>query len=498
MEEKLTEQQQQIMMFAKQLEALVSNNFVTAQKKNIFAKKFNSENVAMYLSDPQKHYNELLNLSIILCTISPLYASVCSYFPSISKFYPVLIPNISKFSDKNGNIDEDKLKKDYIKASSQLETMNIQSQFTRIFSNMVITDMFYGYEVSDNTSSYFMQLDEQYCQISSVVDNCYCFMFDFSYFDKNNKLKNLDDTLVDTYPQEFKEKYNLYLKDKTKMKWQELSPNKTICMKYTDLPFPFPPFASVYSELSSLEQYKENAKTKDINGVYKLIGLEIPLLNSDKPDALAISTDTAMAFYNMVNNSLPESIGAFLSPMKATSYNFNTSDASEKNKILDAEKSLFLATSISPINFGYANTSTGLNASNLVDSGKVFNIYRKFESWLNRWMKYNFNGKFTVQLLDVTIFNQMDMIKQYQSMAQYGVPCKLHLTSLLGITPLKERGLLALEKVLKINEEWRPLNSSFTTSGTSEGDDGRPENPDGELTDSGEATRDSDGNDRDR
>lgn len=485
----------QILRFAKQMEQMVSNNFVTSQKKNIFAKKFNQETVNTYLSNPQKYYNELINLSTILTTISPLYASIVSYFPSISKFVPVIAPNILKYSDKNGTIDEERLKKDYIKLSGQLEVMNIQSQFTRILASMMISDVFYGYEVSDNNTSYFMKLEEEYCQISSITDNCYNFMFNFAFFDKNNKLKNLDVELVDTYPPEFRQKYNLYLNDKTNYKWQELDPQKTICMKYTDVPFVFPPFANLYGDLSALESYKNNAKTKDDNSVYKLLGLKIPLLSgADKEDSLAVSTETAMAFYNMVNSSLPNSVGTFLTPLEATAYDFNSSETSEKNKILDAEKSLFLATSISPINFGYANTSTGLNSSNLVDSGKVFNVYRKFESWLNRWIKYNFGGKFTIQLLDVTIFNHADTLKNYQSLAQYGVPCKLHLTALAGVTPLKERGLVALENVLGIHEEWKPLQSSFTTSGDSSEESGRPEETDSELGDSGEATRDNDSN----
>lgn len=483
----------QLMEFAKTLQSNISNNFIADQKKNYFAKHFNRDDIYRYLAQPQKYEKELRHLSIQLATMSPLYNSIVSYFSSISKFCPVLIPNINKFTDKSNKVDYEKLKKDYSKASNQLELLNIQSQFTRILSNIMINDVFYGYEVSDINTSYFLQLDEDYCNISSTSDSCFNFMFDFSWFDSNNKLRNLDGKLIDTYPDEFGIKYQLYLSDRAKYRWQELSPEKTICIKFGELPFCFPPFASIYDELASLESYKETAKLKDENSAYKLIGLKIPLLNGDKPDNLGVSVETAMKFYSMVAGNLPSGIGCFIAPMDADKYDFNTTDASEKNKILDAEKSLFLSTGISKINFGDANTSTGLSASNLVDSGRLFNVYRKFECWLNRWFKYNFNGKFSVQLMDVTIFNEKDTIANYMSASQYGLPCKLQLASLLGLSASKERGLLELENALDIVNVWRPLMSSHTLTGD-ESAGGAPVVSDTDLSDSGEATRDNDSN----
>ena len=310
----------------------------------------------------------------------------------------------------------------------------------------------------------------------------------------NNKLKDVDQELLDSYPSEFREKYNKY-KTGTSPQWQELDEKNTICIKYTDLPFVFPPWASLYSDLSDLQSYKDTAKAKDANSAYKLLGLQIPLNDkSEKEDALKVSTTTALSFFDMINSSLPEGVGAFLSPMKFEKIDFATNEASEKNKILDAETSLFLSTGISPINFGRANTSTGLNASNLVDSGKLFNLYRKFERWLNRKMKFEFNGKFSIQLLDVTTFTVKEEIAQYQSLAQYGVPCKLQLAALCGITAIRERGMNAIEEALDIANTWKPLNSSFTTSGNTDNseDVGRPKSEDSELSDSGEKSRDTD------
>lgn len=493
-EVQLTEQQKLLLTFAKTLQSTISNNYVVAQKKNLFSKKFNQETVEQYLSNPQKYEKQLRQLSIVLTTLSPLYGSIVSYFSSIAKFVPVVVPNVTKFVTKDGEIDYEKLKKEYLKVSSYMENLSIEGEFTRILAVNGVEDVFYGYQISTNNSNYFLQLDADYCRISSISDGCYNFQFDFSYFNVNNKLKDVDQELLDSYPSEFREKYNKY-KTGTSPQWQELDEKNTICIKYTDLPFVFPPWASLYSDLSDLQSYKDTAKAKDANSAYKLLGLQIPLNDkSEKEDALKVSTTTALSFFDMINSSLPEGVGAFLSPMDFEKIDFATNEASEKNKILDAETSLFLSTGISPINFGRANTSTGLNASNLVDSGKLFNLYRKFERWLNRKMKFEFNGKFSIQLLDVTTFTVKEEITQYQSLAQYGVPCKLQLAALCGITAIRERGMSAIEEALDIANTWKPLNSSFTTSNTTDSteDVGRPKSEDSELSDSGEKSRDTD------
>ena len=190
-EVQLTEQQKLLLTFAKTLQSTISNNYVVAQKKNLFSKKFNQETVEQYLSNPQKYEKQLRQLSIVLTTLSPLYGSIVSYFSSIAKFVPVVVPNVTKFINKNGQVDYEKLKKEYLKVSSYIENLSIESEFTRILSVNGVEDVFYGYQINTNDSNYFLQLDADYCRISSISDGCYNFQFDFSYFNVNNKLKDV-------------------------------------------------------------------------------------------------------------------------------------------------------------------------------------------------------------------------------------------------------------------------------------------------------------------
>ena len=81
---KLTEEQkvELIKRFAKAVGKSVSDNLITSQKKSYFGNstKFSAENVNRYLENPQNFSKELKDLSVVLYTVSPLYAQVVNYF----------------------------------------------------------------------------------------------------------------------------------------------------------------------------------------------------------------------------------------------------------------------------------------------------------------------------------------------------------------------------------------------------------------------------------
>lgn len=489
--------------FAKKINSSVANTLVATQKKKPFSDKFTQENVQRFLENPIEYESKLRNLSTVLTTLSPQYQQIVNYLPSISKFIGIVVPNVDKFSSTNGNIlDTKELKKEYLKVISNLDKLNIAHEFQRILGINVREDVFYGYIHETDDSFYIQQLDSDYCRISSITDGVFNFQFNFSYFDKNKKIKGVSEELIKTYPEEFQKCYRLYENNKTDMLWQELSEERTICIKMLEeLPFVFPPFSSLFNDLSDLATYKELTKTKTQVDNYKFIGMQIPInKNSGKVDDFLVDTTTALQFYSMLMDNLPEGIGAFLSVTDFKDINFGSGVVSDKDNVNRAEDNVFTSSGISPVNFGKgASTSTGLKSSNLVDSARLFKIYRQFERWLNRKFKREYNCKFTIKLLDVTVFNLDETISQLLKLAQYGVPVKLQLSALCGVTQGVERGLTFLEdNILNLSEEWKPLASSHTTSSSDlSGEGGREKVDDSKISDEGEATRDSDGNDRD-
>lgn len=486
-----------ILNFATKLNSTISNNAIVKEKKNLFADKFDKQTVNRYLENPQQYEKQIRQLSTILTTISAQYARISDYLSSICIFRPIGTPKTNKYMNQKGKIDLEKLKKDYYNVTAQLENMNIQHEFQKITSIVLRDDIFYGYEYETNDSYYIQQLDSDYCKISTVEDGCYNFAFDFSYFDNIRKLKDMDENLIETYPQEFQVKYKLYKDKGSKYRWQELNSEKTICIKYLEeLPFPFAPFSNLFDDIVDLSDYKELNKNKNELGNYKLIGLQMPLLGkSEKPDDFAVDPDTALTFYNMILNSLPSGVGAFLSATPFDSIDFNSSKSTETNEVNNAENNIMSASGISPINFGKgADTGSTVTYSNSVDQARMFKLYAQFERWLNRKFKRKYKNRFHIKLLRVGLWNLKEERDNALKQAQYGVPNKLILAALNGISQQEEMGLSYLEnEVLKIHDNWKPLVSSHTQSG-SENEVGNVTKDDDDISDQGTVTRDNDSN----
>ena len=483
-----------LLEFAKKFDNVVSNNLISSNKKNVFSNKFNQETVTRYLEDPIANEQNLRKLSIVLMTLSPQYQQIMNYLSSISKYIGVVKPVISKFTTK-GKVDKEKLEKEYSKSTFELEKLNIGHEFQRITSIIVREDIFYAYIRESENSFYLQQLDSDYCRISSISDGCFNFQFNFAYFDGNKNVTGMKIPLIDTYPKEFQDKYRLYLKDKRQYQWQELSEENTICIKWMeDINFNYPAYSSLFNDLSDLSDYKDLAKTKAEVDNYKFIGMKIPLNEKNgKINDFLVDVDTAMMFYNMLLNGLPEGIGAFISATDFKDINFGNGNSSSdvSNKVKDAEDNIFAGSGISGINFGKgATSSSGITASNLVDSARLFKLYRQFERWLNRRFKRLYKDCFVVKLIDVTQHNFDEVVDRYLKLAQYGVPVKLELSALLGVSQCLERGSTFLEnEVLNLHEQWLPLMSSHTQS--LDGNEGSNEKKIRDLSDAGEKSKDN-------
>lgn len=478
--------------FLRYAEKTLSNNLITKEKKNPFSIKFTAENVKKYLENPMTYEKELRELSTVLTTLSPQYQQIINYFPSISKFIPIIYPNIEKYSDGN---NKEKLKKDYIKAVCLVEKMNIEYEFQKIMTVCTRDDVFYGYVHETNDGFYIQQMDSDYCKISSVVDGVFCYMFNFAYFDKIKEIKNIEGRVIDSYPQEFKTKYALYESNKSTYKWQELDYNNTICIKMlSELPFVFPTFCSLFDDLADLSKYKELNKNKTQIDNYKFIGMQLPTsTKGGNVDDFLVSPDTALAFYNMMLSMLPEGIGAFLSATPFEAINFNSSATKESDNVNNAENNVFTASGAAAANFGKgASSSTALKSSNLVDSARMFKIYRQFEKWLNLRLKKKLANKFRGKILDVTVFTIQDEIDKNLKLSQYGIPNKIRLAALLGMSQSEQLAMNILEEdILQLTEVWKPLVSSHVQSGSTSSSEDTGNEP---TSDAAEVTIDRDDN----
>lgn len=448
-------------------------------------RKYTKSQIISYLENPASYEQQLRQMSQYLFNISNYYRRLIQYFAGMSTFSYIVVPYGVDYS-KNVNLN--KFRKGYYAVTNQLEKMNIRHEFSRALMVAFRDDIYYGYVWETNDSYTFQQLDADYCKISSIEDGVYNFAFNFGYFDSNKER-------LPNFPPEFTTMYNAYKVD-NKLKWQELPSENSVCLKVNEQSYvPVPPFVSLFSALADIEDYRAISKDASEVNNYKALCLEIPI-GSD--GTFLIDYDLCKEFYDMMCNVLPENIGAFMSPMKVTDWNFEKSGAvSGTDEVAAAENSMWQQAGVNKILFGGGEdpSSSTLNLSTINDQMIVFMMMRQIERWINRKLKsVSSSIKFKINILDVTYFNRVEMHNQYLKDGQYGLPVRSAIMATAGYSPSDLENLSYLENtVLELNKNEVPLTSSNTQS-AADNEGGRPTNESEglPLTDSGENSREQD------
>lgn len=460
-------------------------NLESTSETNPTYTKYTKDQLVTYLGNPASYEKQLRKMSKYLFNISNYYRRLIQYFANMSTFSYTISPY---GLDRSKTVNANKFKKAYYSSVTAVELMNLPHEATKMFTIAFRDDVYYGYEWEINDSVAFQNLDADYCKISSIEDGVYNFAFDFSYFDSNqDKLPN--------YPPEFQTMYNTYKTNTQLYKWQELDSTKSICIKVNEHDYiPIPPFVSLFSALADIEDYRAISKNASETNNYKALAMEIPL--GDNGEFL-IDYNDAKEFYDMMTNVLPPNIGAILTPMKLTDWNFDRSGAnSDTNEVAKAEASLFTEIGVNKILFGGGEdpSASTLSICTINDQMIVFAVMRQLERWVNRKLKsVSSSYKFRINFLPVTHYNIAEMHERYLKDATYGMPTRTAALATTGYAGTDYENMTYLEnEILGLGNGEIPLKSSNTQSGSAGDEGGRPTNASkGEgLSDAGNVSAD--------
>lgn len=485
------------LMFAQMLKQVKYDIDANRQTRKKLITTYTKEDISKYLESPERYGKELRDVTKSLCVISPQFNRLVRYLPDMALFRYMVIPNTTDVSSN------DKIQKNFISGCEYMRKLNIENEFRKIIQTNFKYDAFYGYCIEDKNSFYIKQLDNNYCKIVSRVDGNFCFAFDFSYFDANDNSKFLP-----MYPLEFRTKYNIFKTKGYDYKWQMLEPENTICTKfYDDMPdITFPPYCNLFGDLYDINDYKQLDKQKAENENYHLIGLQLETNSKDlKSNSFTVDPDLASDYYEIIQESMPDGVGVFLSPVKWDSVDFNSDNTNNLDRVQNSTRNFWDGAGVSAVLFNSGSSTAGtLEYSMLVDTNMLYGIYRQLETWLNTRLYSNFKNKVRVKLFDVTQLNKEKYQDEFLKMCQYGLPVKMSLSSLMGFNPIDTMDLCKLENdILELHDKFIPLSSSHTQSSSDDGGSGKTEDnlggrPQEEATDlkeSGEQTRDSGAND---
>lgn len=468
------------------------------QNKSTSYTTYSRESLRSYLKNPASENNQknLRKLSNFLYTISHVYRRLVNF-----KAYQLQLKSWTIYPDIPlvEEPDMDSILQNYDKVTKYIRNMDMKGQILKCMLQAWKNDIVYGFCYGDpeNDGEFFIHLlDPDYCKISSqqYYRGVLNFAFDFSYFDSSANAYYLD-----VYDPIFKKMYNKFKSDSS-LKWQELPIENTFCLKINMdiLDYPIPPLSGLFDSIINLVDLQAVQDLKDELEAYKLVWAKIDTISGTKDvDDFEIDLDLANAFYQKLQAAMPENVTIAMSPMTLDTIDFNSNNANDVNIISKAYENIINANGGIVLNQNKITNSSSFRLALQFDSMDAVAPIEQINSWVNLWIKNHLGDTGMVVEYDGTSpYFVNDRIDQLLKAAQYGIPVKLELSSLLNANPVKERGMSYMENALGLGvNSWNhPLVSSNVQSGNiknGDGSEGRTEieNPE-DLTDEGVNTRD--------
>lgn len=449
--------------------------------------RYTKDQISNYLTNPYAYQKNLRNAAIYMYAASSHFRRLIQYFVALSDLAYVVAPyRIDTATAKVAT-----LSKQYRRTLNMLSAMDIKNQFPKILTVCLREDTFFGTMWVTNDNITIQQLPSDHCEIAVIEGNVLNVSFDFSYFDSNIEYLEL-------YPPEFKSKYNLYLDDRTGMKWQELDSPNSFAIKCNNdiLNYSIPPFVGIFREIYDLEDYRSLKLTKTELENYALLVMKLGIT---KEGEWEMDFNKAREFYSNLDGVLPEEVGAVLSPMPIDKISFEKSNTGDTDTIAEAEQNLFTAAGVSTLLFNNDKASSNaLLLSIKADQALTYGIVKSIEGVINRFIQsFSYGKNFKVTFIDVSPYNRKEMGEQYLKATQFGFPMLSYFCASQGLSQADMDGMEFLEnKILDLKSRFIPLQSSSTMSSSSGQDGaGRPKKEDGDLSDAGELSQEHDDGD---
>lgn len=455
---------------------------------------YSKDNLRTYLQNPSTESNQknLRKLSDFLYTVSHVYRRLV-----LNRANQLTCKNWIAYPKLNddGSV-EDSSYDNYIKVCNYVENMRLHTQIRKCLIKAWLNDVCFGfcYGNPEDDTFFIHILDPDYCKISSIdyYSNKINFAFNFSFFDGTNSF------YLDVYDPIFKKMYNSYKSD-SKLRWQELPPESTFCLKINEenLDYPIPPLSGLFNSLIDLVDLSQIQAVKDELSAYKLIWAKIDTISGSKEvDDFQIDLELANQFYQKLLSVLPEGIAFGMSPMDLDSINFNQDATEDTNMINRSLNTLIESNGDIVLNSNKITNSESFKRAMMAESMTAMAPVTQINTWANFYIKNNLGVEdVIVEFSDVSEYFKDDKVEKLLKLGQYGIPIKMELASLSGLNPVKCRSFEYLEDKLGLSKTtWiTPLVSSSVQSGMPEngdGSEGAPVKSDGEISADGVATRD--------
>lgn len=449
--------------------------------RTALSSKYKKEDIIKWFTNPDQFEKELRELSSYLYIAKGDYYQRINFLVNLMTLDYVVIPDFIPLMNDKEKIYKEKTKADKY-CSDILNKPNIRKTLKAIFKD----NAFYGYERKSEGSYYMQKLNPNYCRQGVIRDGMPSIEFDFSYFKDTNEEK------LDLYDKEFKRRYNSY-KNGGKQ-WQELNYMKSMCIPLESEDYNFPAFTGVFDDYINIDDFYQFLKDTTELDTTKLLFLKVP--TSDEDAEILVDPDTVSTFVNNTAEVVSDKIKIVGMPFEVHSENLAQSKNQQNNGIKEMENLIGRNSGISQDILSSANSSSGLKINLEVNATYVFAVLEKIQLWVTKRLKHltQKKYKFKIEFLKTTNINRKEEFEMAYKMLTIGGSLS-DVISARGMNPTNYYNLLRMESIDGVKDLLQIPESIYTSSGKSN-DGGAPSKDGTDLTDSGEKTKDTDGNDR--
>ena len=429
----------------------------------------------------------LRGLSLYYMGTSGIYQRLVEYMSTILTYDWYAYPHMVAPGTPVEGVEED-----LNKVLSFLDESKIPTMLRNISQIVIAEGVFYGYLVVDtgSTASAMLELPADYCRSQFNVNGLPAVEFNLAYFDDQFRNEDLRDRVLDSYPKEFRQNYDLFKSGEIAIDptdrgaWFVCDTN--MAMKFSLTTNDAPMFAAVIPTIINLDEAKQLDLTKTTQELLKIIIQKMPI---DRNGDLIFDIEESQIMHNtaasMLQNANNVDILTTFAEIDVADLD-NSTGMSTNDPLVKVERGVFNEAGVSR-NLFATDGNLSLEKSIQNDEAIMFELLDKYEEQFNNVIDTIFNKNSVVKMKfpHLTIYNQEKKQQTYRELATNGYS-KLLPAIAAGHTQTEFLSLLEYEsKVLHLDEKLVPVQSSNTMSGSaakgSNGDVGAPKKDQDDL-----------------
>ena len=439
--------------------------------------------------------SNLIQASKYLYFRSPIYSQIVDKYASMYCLNCRIVE--PEYDLSKGVLDESSITQ-FNETIDFLDLLNLQNTLQGVILNAWIQDVSFALFFHDDDGVFFYPIDPAEAIIDSIYETKRGFVLgmalDMSKWNTPQKqqfIEWLGEPLT-SMQREYQQ---------TGVKYIHVPAEYSIVLKkrINMLDSIIPPLLPYFSQLANLNDLTDTQATADDLSFYKLIYLPLKTLNSAKvSDDWEITPDLAMDYFKIASDkAIPKGVSSAVVPgdeLKTIEFSDNVSE--DVNRVESSQQQILGGMSgmgaLINANKAINNTELIKNALRAESSYALHGILAEIEAWTNLQLMLNVSNYCPVTYMPVTIYTKEDYRKTLLEANQHGFSYRLAYGTLEGFSEKQTISALKFEvEVLGLPDLMKyPLASSYTQSSNStEEEIGRPEKDAGDLTPSGERSR---------